>query len=335
VKREISVAFQTDKTAEQYIALAKQVDHYDFDAVTVYCDAPFHPAFAALLLMAPHIKKARIGPAAIPPSRIHPIDIAAQTALLADLAAGGVYIGFARGAWLEDHGIREIRPAIQAIRESVEATQYMLSGKTGGYHGQIYQIADHVKAPYPLPDAKIPILIGTWGKTLCAVAGEIADEVKIGGTANPDVVPVIRDYIAVGEKRVGRAFGTVGVVVGAVTVVDDDRQQARQAARRSVALYLPVVTPLDPTVSVEPELMTRVREHVNADDLDSAAELISDDLLDRFAFSGDANDLIRQAEALFDAGASRVEFGTPHGLIPSEGVRLIGERVIPALRRYS
>jgi 5,10-methylenetetrahydromethanopterin reductase len=333
VKRDISIAFQTDKTAQQYIVLAKQVDHYDFDAVTVYCDAPFHPAFAALLIMAPHINKARIGPAAIPPSRIHPIDIAAQTALLADLAAGGVYIGFARGAWLEDHGIAEIKPAIQAIRESVEATQYMLSGKTGGYQGQIYQIAAHVKAPYPLPDGKIPILIGTWGKALCAVAGEIADEVKIGGTANPDVVPVIRDYIAVGEKRSGRAIGTVGIVAGAVTVVDDDRERARQAARRSVALYLPVVTPLDPTVSVEPELMARVREHVNADDLDSAAKLISDDLLDRFAFSGDTDDLIKQAEALFDAGASRVEFGTPHGLIPSEGVRLIGERVIPALRR--
>ena len=48
---EISIAFQTDKTPEQYIALAKLVDQYDFDAVSVYCDAPFHPSYGPLLLM--------------------------------------------------------------------------------------------------------------------------------------------------------------------------------------------------------------------------------------------------------------------------------------------
>ena len=38
-------------------------------------------------------------------------------------------------------------------------------------------------------------------------------------------------------------------------------------ARRSVALYLPVVAPLDPTVTVEPELVTRLQKAVEADRL--------------------------------------------------------------------
>src|SRR5690606_8349432 len=96
--REISIAFQTDKSAAEYIALAKLVNQYDFDAVSVYCDAPFHPGFAPLLLMSPYLERARVGVAALPPSRVHPIDIAAQAALLADAAPGGVYIGIARGA---------------------------------------------------------------------------------------------------------------------------------------------------------------------------------------------------------------------------------------------
>ncbi|HEX2618831.1 MAG TPA: hypothetical protein VHL11_01755, partial [Phototrophicaceae bacterium] len=100
MNREISVAFQTDKSAAQYIALAKLVNQYDFNAITVYCDAPYHPPYAPLMLMAPYIERARIGVAANAPSRIHPIDIAAQTALLAEIASGGVYIGLARGAWL-------------------------------------------------------------------------------------------------------------------------------------------------------------------------------------------------------------------------------------------
>ena len=62
--RAISLAFQTDKSAAQYVALAQLVDQFAFDCVTVYCDAPFHPGYAPLLLMAPHIKRARVGIAA-------------------------------------------------------------------------------------------------------------------------------------------------------------------------------------------------------------------------------------------------------------------------------
>ena len=62
---QISIAFQTDKTPAQYIALARQVDQYAFDGVSVYCDAPFQPSYGPLLLMAPHLRHARLGPAAI------------------------------------------------------------------------------------------------------------------------------------------------------------------------------------------------------------------------------------------------------------------------------
>jgi 5,10-methylenetetrahydromethanopterin reductase len=333
MKREISIAFQTDKTASEYVALAKQVNEYDFDAVTVYCDLPFHTPYAPLMLMAPHIERARIGIAAIAPSRIHPLDIAAQTALLAEIARGGVYVGVARGAWLEEHGIHEQQPAIQAIRETVDIVRYMLSGKTGGYDGQVYTLAQHVHAPYTLPDYPVPILIGSWGRKLCALAGEIADEVKVGGSTNPDLVPVIQSYIAVGEQAAHRPRGQVRVVMGAVSVLDEDRNLARHAAKRAVALYLPVVAPLDPTVNVDPELMRRVQLHNERDEKDEAAALISDDLLERFAFAGDPDDLINHARRLFEAGAGRVEFGTPHGLNSQMGIQLLGEKVLPVVRQ--
>jgi 5,10-methylenetetrahydromethanopterin reductase len=70
---------------------------------------------------------------------------------------------------------------------------------------------------------------------------------------------------------------------------------------------------------------------VNQHDDAAAARLISDDLLECFAFAGNAADITRQAEALFAAGATRIEFGTPHGLPPQNGIRLLGEQVIPHL----
>ncbi|PJF24414.1 MAG: hypothetical protein CUN53_17960, partial [Phototrophicales bacterium] len=61
MRREVSIAFQTDKTPARYVALAQQVDGYDFDRVSAYCDAPFHPSFTPLALMAPHLSRARLG----------------------------------------------------------------------------------------------------------------------------------------------------------------------------------------------------------------------------------------------------------------------------------
>ena len=52
-------------------------------------------------------------------------------------------------------------------------------------------------------------------------------------------------------------------------------------------------------------------------------------LLQRYTLG--LNQVAEQAQRLLAVGASRVEFGTPHGLTPQEGLRLLGERVLPAL----
>jgi alkanesulfonate monooxygenase SsuD/methylene tetrahydromethanopterin reductase-like flavin-dependent oxidoreductase (luciferase family) len=62
------------------------------------------------------------------------------------------------------------------------------------------------------------------------------------------------------------------------------------------------------------------------------ARYISDDILRCVAFTGTPDEVAEQAAHLFDAGVQRVELGTPHGLIPAEGLRLLGEFVLPALR---
>jgi 5,10-methylenetetrahydromethanopterin reductase len=281
--------------------------------------------------MAPHLERARLGPAAVSPFRIHPIDIAANTALLAGLAIGGVYIGLARGAWLSDHGIREPARPIQGIDEAIEIIQNLLAGNNAGLEGQIFKISPHVAAPYPLPEENIPIMIGTWGKRLARLAGERADEVKIGGSANPGMARYLRNFITQGELQAERDPGSVGIVIGAVTVVDEDRAAARRRARREAALYLPVVAPLDPTVVADEELLDRLSSSVTRGDFDLAEKLVSDELLDQFAFSGTPTDILDQVNALADAGVSRVEFGTPHGLDAEGGIKLLGEQVLPAL----
>ncbi len=77
-------------------------------------------------------------------------------------------------------------------------------------------------------------------------------------------------------------------------------------------------------------MLNRINAAAAEHDFDRAAKYISDDLLKRFAFAGTPTDIIEQTGALMDAGAGRVEFGTPHGLSAAEGLKLLGEQVLPA-----
>jgi 5,10-methylenetetrahydromethanopterin reductase len=99
--------------------------------------------------------------------------------------------------------------------------------------------------------------------------------------------------------------------------VDDDGERARSIARREVAMYLPVVAELDPTFVLDPEQL---------------GTEIPDDVLDRFAFAGTPEQVAAQAEAVFAAGAGRIDFGTPHGEPERRGVELLCTQVLPRLR---
>lgn len=327
---EISIAFQTDKPLVAYGPLAAAAEAYGFDGVTVYNDMLYQPAWLPLLEIARATQRVRIGPAAVNPFTCHPMNIASQIALIDEVAQGRAYLGMARGSWLDYVGLRPQQP-ITALREAMESVRHLLRRDSTPYAGKIFPIAGGDVLRWEIERPDIPFLLGSWGpKTIQACIHEIA-EVKIGGSANPDVVPPYRQIINNAASAVNRSGSDVGIVVGAVTVVDQDGKQAREHARREVALYLPVVASLDPSLQLDPELLTRIRTAADRYAYDEAAALISDDLLYRFAFAGTPDEVAEHAAALFAQGAARIEFGTPHGLTPQEGLRLLGEKVLPSL----
>lgn len=117
-------------------------------------------------------------------------------------------------------------------------------------------------------------------------------------------------------------------------MVDHDGKAARDLARKEAALYLPIIATLDHSLAVDPEILERINAAAAAYDFERAGSYISDELLNRLAFAGTPDEVTHQAVALFKAGAHRVEFGTPHGLTTAEGLRLLGEVVLPALQTY-
>ena len=267
--------------------------------LSVFHDLLYQPAIGPLLLMARVTERIRLGPAALNPFTLHPYEIAGQIAMLDAVSNGRAYLGLAKGAWLDRLGIEEERP-LSALQEAVAIVQALLAGDEEGVAGERFTLTPGTALAYPRSRERVPLLIGTWGPDTARWAGTVADEVKIGGTANPDLLPLVRGWIDNPEVR---------LVTGCVTVVDEDGDWARTCAASVVQPYLDVVARHDPTL--EPGQGPR---------------------LERFCIAGTPEEVAERVVELWEAGADRVELGTPQGRTPLSGVELICERVLPLLR---
>lgn len=325
--RQVTLAFQSDKTEAEYAALAVAAESFGFDGVSVFNDLGYQPSLFPLLVMAAHTSRIRLGAACLNPYLTHPVEIAGQVAALDLASAGRAYLGLTRGSWLDRVGVPMDRP-LRTLREAVEVVTALLRGDGEEYAGEVFRIAPGFAPRYRTHRDRVDVLLGVWGPRGAELAAGCADEVKLGGCANPDMVALMRSWLA------SHGGDRVGVVAGAVTMVDEDRAVARRRARAEVAMYLDVVAGLDRTVTVDPELADRLRTLVAAGAHEQAGRLVPDDLLDRFCFAGTPDEVAEHANRLFDAGATRVEFGTPHGTTDRHGVDLLGREVLPRLRAH-
>lgn len=251
--------------------------------------------------MARVTERIRLGPMALNPFTLHPYEIAGQIAALDTVSGGRAYLGLAKGAWLDRLGIAEPRP-LAALREAVEVVGALLAGDEQGVLGERFTLAPGTTLAYPRVRSTVPLVIGTWGRETMRWAATVADAVKLGGTANPEFVRVARGWIGNPD---------VEVVTGCVTVVDEDGAWAREHAAAIVQDYLDVVARLDPTL----DLRAGRRPP-----------------LDRFCIAGTPAEVAARVVELWEAGADRVELGTPQGRTTVEGVDLICERVLALLR---
>lgn len=322
---KISIAFQTDKPLARYGELAGRAEGFGFDGISVYNDMLFQPAWLPLLEIARHTSRAEICVAAVNPFTCHPVNIAGNIALIDEASDGRARLGLARGGWLDHVGVHPGRP-VQALQEALVCIRHLLSGSREPLEQEIFPVAGGDSLRWEMLRPDIPMLLGSWGLKTIERCHPLVDEIKLGGSANPAIVPYYHRHLdALG------ASGT-GVVMGAVTVVHEDRAVARALARREVALYLPVVAELDPTIEIEKDILEGIKSAAARYDFEAATGFISDELLSVFALAGSPADIIEQTQALFDAGASRVEYGTPHGVSDDEGLRILGEKVLPAFR---
>jgi 5,10-methylenetetrahydromethanopterin reductase len=293
---EFGLGLQAGTTVEHYERAARRAEAAGFDVLSAYHDVLFQPAIFPLLTMARVTERVRLGPAALNAGTLHPVEIAGLTAALDVASNGRAYLGLVTGSGLAQLALDERRP-LTRLREAVEVVRRLLARDVSGFAGELFTLEPGAGLEYEPLRAQVPLLIGTWRPRAAAFAATVADEVKIGGTANPELVRLMRSWLGPDGPR---------IVVGAVTVVDEDGAAARARAAAEIESYLDVLGSLDRTL----ELRSGERPPP-----------------EKFVLAGTPREVVAQVRTLVEAGASRVEFGVPDGRLD-----LLYERVVPELR---
>ncbi|MHA2336542.1 MAG: LLM class flavin-dependent oxidoreductase [Candidatus Hodarchaeales archaeon] len=321
-KSSITIAIQTDKSVFKYMQIGKLVEDLGFDGVTVYNDLLYQPAWIPLSQLARATSKIQIGVASVNPFTNHPINIAGNIANIDALSSGRAYLGLSKGAWLDYLSLNPKYP-IRALKDAFACIKHLLSQNKDHFESDFFPLKGGTSLRWKLHRSNIPLLLGSWGPQTIKACKNYISELKLGGTANPAVVPWIRDILKSSD---------IDIVLGSVTVVDEDGDKARNLARKEVALYLPVIGKLDPTLSIPSDLLSSIAKATSKYNFKEASEYVDDKLLTKFTFSGTSQEIINQTIAIFESGANRVEFGTPHGLDQTKGIELLGKEVLPVIR---
>ena len=318
------------KSIDEYIRLAKLAEEYNFHTLSIFDDLMFKPAWPILYVVAQHTERIQVGPSVSNPYLIHPAILAEYAAMLDEISHGRAYMGIGRGAFLDFINV-EAKRALTAVPEAIKLMRHLWRREEGPFEGKVFKTTDHARLHWEPERPSMPVMVGTWGPKMCHAAGKIADEVKAGAVWSDTYSQYMWKHIEAGAQEVGRDPKEVGLVLGPLTAISEDGAEAKAFAKRTLAFYLPYMSPVPEYLGVEAEFIASVQELTGRGEMDAAGELVPQWLLDHFALYGTPNQVIEGIERMVaSTNVTRVEFGMPHGPQGSESaLHLLGKHVLP------
>jgi 5,10-methylenetetrahydromethanopterin reductase len=299
--------------------------------ISVFHDLLFQPAIFPLLEIARATERVRVGPAALNPSTLHPVELAGQAAALDIASHGRAYLGLAAGAWLDRLGLNERAP-VARMREAVEIVRGVLRGEPFDYDGQAWSasvpaLAGDAHAPRDVP----PVYVAATAPKMQALAGEIGDGCLTPSITTPAFVRYTRENVA--------ADVDIGCTIVA-SIHESDRDAGRDGAREIAGMYLAnkvqniqgaADTLLD-LAGISQEEIRPVAEAMERGGRLAAKGQVTDALLDKCKpIAGTPDDCVAAIEEYREAGCTHVMLEL-WGERRHEQIRLFGRRVLPHVR---
>jgi 5,10-methylenetetrahydromethanopterin reductase len=298
---KISLGIYPNETPADIIASAKLADRMGFSTFWVLdSHLLFHEVYTLLGALAVSTTSIRLGTAVTNPLTRHPTVTAAAFSTLAELSGGRASLGISVG----DSALKSMNLApakMSVLAETVALCRALIAGDP-------VTIAEGKTAQLQHVGPSVPIYVAATGPKMLELAGRIADGVILMNGIAPELIREAVALVREGERTAGQLKGRVKIAVWAAC--HPSRDAVKFNVARAILRNIPGET--DDRTRQVAESVKRAydfRQHGSAEA--DFARLIPDDIVTRFAFSGEYAEIARQVEALEPCGVDEVVLAVP------------------------
>lgn len=340
---QIDIVLEPDSPA-RFAELAALAESYDFGAVWTANHLAARDPFMCFMEAARATSRIRLGPVAISPFEVHPLKMANQLFTLNEFSDGRANLvvggggGTVIGMGLKP-GRRKMMPQmVRGVSECVEFLQGASAKQPLDFNGQLFQI--HGYHPKWAIDAPPLLYIAASKEQMLRLAVRVADGLMLSDTPLQQIdatMAIIRDALA--ER--GRAESEFRISNLVSWHVKADRAEAAREARAKLfvrglldQMYVSTFMDKDDSAFIEENLGAFAKAYAaNSPVIEGVPDRLVDALVDHLTFTGsldDVDSLIEQIMAYRQAGVNELAIRL-YGQ-PEDSIRLLGERVLPALQ---
>ena len=336
----IDLIIEPDKSADEVIALGQLAESLGFGAVWMPNKPDGKDPFTIFGVLAQNTSKIKMGPIAISPFELHPLKMAASLLTLNELSDGRATIVIGGGGGtMEAMGV-EPKKRLTAVKECVEILKMASQGAVMNYDGDIFPLRSPRNAGSTWVKAKPPqIYVGANKEKMIRLSARSADGILMSDIPMPilaDLANIAHDAL----REVGKSEADFPINNFFAWHVKKDKDAAVREARRWLALrgmrrteYLAPFLNAEDLELVRTNLMAFVNAwRNNTHIIEGIPDRIVNALVDGLTLCGDFDGLDRIIDELKEferKGLTEIALRIYDD--PVGSIRLIGERVIPAL----
>ncbi len=334
---KVDLILQPHISAAEVARLGAMAESYGINGVWATNHLDGRDPFVNFVPLAQRTTHLRMGPTALSPFEVHPVKMASLLLTLNEISCGRAQVAVGGGGGtLQAMGIKPVR-MVRAVRECIEILRLAASGRPGSYQGEIFRMewldASWATAPPPA------ILAAANGPQMLRMGARYAD-----GIMTSDFTPArlrwARELIDPVLDAAGRDRKTFPFINFWAWHVKASREAAQREARTYLMArgtiwepYIHDVVTAEQAAVIARHYPAFVRAyHRRSPDIEGVPEEILARIVERGVAACAIADIDREIERLREmrrAGVTGVVLCLYND--PADSIRVIGERVVPAL----
>jgi 5,10-methylenetetrahydromethanopterin reductase len=331
------------------IDMVRTADELGFYACYSVDETWHKDPYALFAAAADKTERIRFGPNVTHVFLREPTLICQQIATLDELTGGRMELLVSTGNFglLAQYGIDWAhQKPLSRLKEAIHVMRTFLDEGTITFEGDFFRYSGLYTFARPVQE-RLPIKMGAMkGPRSFETAGELADGVHHALSYSREAYDYMAEHVRAGAERAGRDVSELDLGAWVVTVVSEDSEAAKRAARILVAFYISSMP--DEQLArhgIEAAELAPVVEALGAGDVPKAVELFRPEYAEKLSVAGTPEECIEKIKtdiepagvnhmilALSDAGLVKLFSGEEVPNVPDINgqLRLVAERIMPA-----